>query len=351
MIPKPLGSSLVGTILSRIYGAGVAIRNRRYDRKRDAAVETGRPTISIGGIHAGGTGKTPVTHMVGNWLVNAGHEVAYLSRGYGRQSKETLIVEPGETTCWKAAGDEPTMLHELLPQTWLGIGAKRRHSARRLMVHLGPNAVFVLDDGFQHRTLKRDLDIVCLPSDPLYGSLIPAGYMREPVSSLQRAHILCIIGAKEQAKVLTERARELQRGFPSAAVYPLCQQAIGWIDAKTGQSVDMSQLHEPALMCGIARPERFISMVQRMGIKPKEMLVRPDHHAFGRKEIMSFAKRGHTCFLTTHKDICRLPSKNCVNGLDFCYLKVSPTFLEEGHEREFRERVLGVARPKVGKTR
>jgi tetraacyldisaccharide-1-P 4'-kinase len=115
------------------------------------------------------------------------------------------------------------------------------------------------------------------------------------------------------------------------------------VNARTGRTATVPRGAQSALVCGIARPERFVAMVRRMGIEPKEHLVRPDHHVFAHEEIRGIAGRGHTHILTTHKDACRLCAINLVDGPDICYLRITPAFLEERQERELRESVLCTA--------
>ena len=139
---------------SALYGAIVGFRNAIYDVLPGLARRARLPVISIGGIRAGGTGKTPVAALIGGYLAARGRTVAFLSRGYGRNGRDSLIVKPGETSSWTLTGDEPRLLHDRLPRSWLGIGADRGRVAALLSFELPADSVFVLDDGFQHRSLN-----------------------------------------------------------------------------------------------------------------------------------------------------------------------------------------------------
>jgi tetraacyldisaccharide 4'-kinase len=192
---KPLGNNILARFLAGIYGLIVSCRNAWYDRH--PGFRTGHLTISVGGIHAGGTGKTPVAIMLGEHFSKAGRDVALLSRGYKRINSRPIIAEPGEKQTWDRIGDEPVMFQQAVPKAWLGIGANRKRNAKEIAGRLRDNAVIILDDGFQHRSVHRDIDIVCLPADLFADYLIPAGFLREPKTSLSRAHAICLIGSEQ----------------------------------------------------------------------------------------------------------------------------------------------------------
>ena len=121
-LPRWIASSPVAALASRLYGAAVHLRNRRYDRHPDTAVGVHVPVISIGGIRAGGTGKTPTALLLAELLQQQGYTVGLLSRGYKRTGRQPVIVAPDETIDWERTGDEPAMLRAAVPGIWLGIG-------------------------------------------------------------------------------------------------------------------------------------------------------------------------------------------------------------------------------------
>ncbi|MBD3393213.1 MAG: tetraacyldisaccharide 4'-kinase [Chitinivibrionales bacterium] len=330
---QPLGANPFATALAFLYGPGVYLRNKWYDHAR--AYRPPRKTISIGGIHAGGTGKTPVALLVGHHLVESGRQVAFLSRGYRRRLKTPVIVRPEETRPWDEIGDEPCVMRQELPEAWLGVGASRARSASRLSRLLDQSAVFVLDDGFQHRSIHRDLDIVCLPPDPFRDRLIPSGYLREPLSSLGRADVLCVIGARHETDILEGSSQRLERRFPAAMTVALYQEAQCWVCLRTGEEADRPPLKNPAVLTGIARPERYIRMVREQGIIPHSVFSYEDHHVFTGSEIRGPLSGGADGLCTTHKDACRLRSFALVQSIDIWYLKVVLRFCRETARRSF----------------
>ena len=195
-LPPFLSRSFPVRFLSYLYTVAVRYRNNRFDRNLSLSVQAKRPVISIGGIRAGGTGKTPASLLVGHHLRSLDLPVAFLSRGYRRKNKQQQIVSPHEEVHWEAVGDEPAMIHADLPETWLGIGSDRVASAEKLSSIIPEKTIFVLDDGFQHRKIRRDLDIVCINESTLTDKMLPSGYLREEVSSLKRAHLLFLIGSQ-----------------------------------------------------------------------------------------------------------------------------------------------------------
>jgi len=129
---RPIILSMLLAATSALYGAALAIRNMLYDRLSLLSHVASRPVISIGGIRAGGTGKTPVAAMIGEYLLSRGIGVAFLSRGYRRKNSSRRIVVPDESAPWSAIGDEPALLHNRFPRSWLGIGANRCKTANLL---------------------------------------------------------------------------------------------------------------------------------------------------------------------------------------------------------------------------
>ena len=173
---------------SFLYRAGLGI-----DRKITTAKELPRPVISIGNITWGGTGKTPLVIKTARYLLSLGVVPCVLTRGYGRKKKDTVIVSDGKNILSSAelSGDEPVSIAESARGAIVVAGADRFWAAKEALASLKPGA-FILDDGFQHWALKRDIDIVCVNALNPFGNgfLIPAGILREPISSLQRAELV-----------------------------------------------------------------------------------------------------------------------------------------------------------------
>jgi tetraacyldisaccharide 4'-kinase len=318
------------------YGIVVGVRNFLYDALPRLSKNPGKITISIGGIHAGGTGKTPMALFVGRHLSDAGREIAFLSRGYKRKQTRQVISLPGAKDSWETVGDEPALLHHELPRSWLGIGPNRYSSARRLAPLLGDRALFILDDGYQHRRIGRAFDIVCLPPDPFKDRLLPRGMLREPLSGLSRSSALCLIGAKEEGATLAESKNRLRSMFPNIPAFIVHQEPAHWIRLETGERRDLPLLSNPAVVCGIARPERFIFLIKKMGIVPVAQSIFRDHHAFTVKEIEAMIRlSGAGGIVTTEKDAFRLQSLKLADRVDIWYLKIDLHFQDRDSQETF----------------
>jgi tetraacyldisaccharide 4'-kinase len=297
--------------------------------------------VSIGGVHAGGTGKTPMALLVARHFIEKGHNVAFLSRGHGRHSKRMVISNPHTADSWETVGDEPALLHASLPGSWLGICANRLAAANELCGRAPENTIFILDDGFQHRHLKRRADIVCLPSDAFASRLIPAGTLREPLKNCRRADIVCIIGSKSQVSALAHLREKIISRFGCRNVFILYQSPIGWNNLKTRKSVAVVPCKNPALLCGIARPERFVHLVQGLGISVANNYFFNDHYAFKETEIERIGKGPYDAILTTEKDAFRLNTLKLVNCPDIWYLKIEPAFFDAQSKELFFNRLYG----------
>src|SRR5882724_3058550 len=169
--------------LSALFGAGVALRNALYDRRVFQVKKLARPVVSIGNISVGGSGKTPFVIALGQLLPERGLAFDVLSRGYGRTSTEIAVVEPNGSPA--QFGDEPLLIAQKL-QAPVIVGADR-YRAGLLAEKKFSSKLHLLDDGFQHRRLHRDFDIVMLPAEDQEGTLLPIGRLREPLTALKRA--------------------------------------------------------------------------------------------------------------------------------------------------------------------
>ncbi|MCU0609363.1 MAG: tetraacyldisaccharide 4'-kinase [Chitinispirillaceae bacterium] len=313
-LPPAIARSFPVQLLSSCYAGVISMRNFFYDHVSVLSKKAGRPVISIGGIRAGGTGKTPAALLVGSYLDSKNIPVCFLSRGYGRKNKSAQIVKPDEMVSWELVGDEPWLLHNRLPKSWLGIGSNRFASAKLCEVQIPQSAIFVLDDGFQHRGLRRDLEIVCLHADLFADKMLPAGYLREPVSSLARAQVLFLIGSPEEEQALATQCEALTARFciPSIA---LVHEAADWINiAGNGAAPPV----DPVLVCGIARPDRFCSTVRAAGMSPSAELIFPDHHVFVMNDFPENRELYSKGVVTTEKDAVRLRGRFPDDKIWYC---------------------------------
>jgi len=334
--PAPFGRSFPVRAASAVFGAAVEFRNALYNQLPSLSHKTKFPVISIGGIRAGGTGKTPTALLVGAYLRDRGHTLAFLSRGYRRRDRRSRIVKPYETVSWEKIGDEPFLLHDRLPQSWLGIDANRCRAALHLSALLPQNAVFVLDDGFQHRSMRRDLDIVCLClQDTLQSDrLIPSGWLREPIGALSRAHAALLIGSPDNATLLEERSTLFSKRFPGLFCTVLFQEMGHWINAGDGRIAPVPPVENPLLVCGIARPERFIAMVRKEGILPCAERIFPDHHRYITNDFNKTRELYSKGIITTEKDAIRLKTLGIVPAEKLWYCTIAMRFAVEKDKKK-----------------
>lgn len=297
-----------------LYGAVLARRRRR------AATEAERlpvPVVSLGNLHWGGGGKTPFTAAVATDLAARGLSVAILSRGYRRSSRGPLVVSlgAGPRVSWSAAGDEPFLLARALPGVAVAVGEQRVEAARLLLRELAHSPdLFLLDDGFSHVALARDIELLLFPAgDPFAGSrLAPAGRLREPLSAARYADAVVLTGAAAAGSVTAgaELAAALAPhgfsgpGFASSSASGPARSATGAL-LPAGTRV--------IAFAGIARPEAFFLDVERQGLDVAARLAFPDHHAYPDESIAriegAFRRHRAAALLTTAKDELKLQGR------------------------------------------
>ena len=282
--------------LSKIWTIGGRWKRRGEQRRLQT------PVISIGGIGMGGAGKTPMVRFLAQRLWALGYKPAILTRGYRRQSNEAItILEAGAAAPPTFTGDEPQMFLRdgYAP---VGIGTDRYQVGRRMEEQFHPD-VFLLDDGFQHRSLHRILDLVLIDGlDPVAGGeVFPLGRLREPLSALRRATAF-IITRTDGGSV----RKMLARRNPSAAILTSRVTPLHWVDAVTGldQNLESLQHLRVSAFCGLANPDAFWLTLSALGIQPVEKIVFSDHHRYSAGEIQQL---GDGILLTTEKDAINLP--------------------------------------------
>lgn len=286
------------------YGGAHRLRHRWYQSR---AKRLPKPVISIGNLHWGGTGKTPLVAAVAANLRERGLAVCILSRGYASQGKGVRVVSTGEGPLLGPlqAGDEPVLLATDLPGVAVVVGPVRYEAglaALRDLPH--PPDLFLLDDGFSHLALHRDLDIVAFPAlDPFGGGrLLPSGRLREPLASIARAHAVVMTGARspEDGRDLAEALRPYGFTGPGFSSFTRPGRPAG----------DLAPEARVFLVTAIARPERFVSTARELGYEIAGELRFPDHHAYPaaslEKIATAFRSSGAVAVLTTAKDGVKL---------------------------------------------
>jgi tetraacyldisaccharide 4'-kinase len=292
------------------YGAGVTLRNFLFDNGVFTIHRIDTPVISVGNITTGGTGKTPLVEHLATLLITMGLTPAFLSRGYGRTTRGTLVVSDGRVIAGtpERAGDEPVQIARKFPRCAVVVDERRARGARLIENTFHPD-VILLDDGFQHRALHRDLDIVILDEEPDASGmhLLPAGNRREPMGSLRRAGLV-VVNRRGGPTVPPPVGSP---GTPAGRIV-MNLRLKRLVDASTGVEVPIGTIRESECVafCGIGNPGAFQRTLRENGISPAAFLSFGDHHRFvdedlGRIDEMSDI-HGARYILTTEKDAVRL---------------------------------------------
>lgn len=271
-----------------------------------------RPVISVGNISMGGRGKTPVVGLIARLLVEAGERPAILSRGYKRRRPEdgVVIVSDGQHVLADVdrAGDEPLMLARETPGAMVLVCDMRAIAGALAEQALGAT-VHVLDDGFQHRTVARDIDLVVIRTSDLNGRRMPFGRLRESPSALSRADGLII---ESDGSDGSDGSGDSERSWRDDQPVFRLRRSIGSpVALEAGVRVaTLEKGQKVVAVCGIADPDRFSRMLSADGWMVAETLPFADHHAFSRHDLhdiaQAVARHGASGVLTTAKDAMRL---------------------------------------------
>jgi len=302
--------------LAALYGAAISTRLSLYERGVLKVRKAGRPVLSIGNVAAGGTGKTPFLRWLAGGLLARGLRPSIVTRGYGRRSVGPVVVSDGAGTVAnvRASGDEALVLARALPRVPILADARRGRGARRLEALCPDIALHLLDDGFSHVSLARDLDIVLLDATApdAGGALLPKGRLREPLTSLARADII-VVTKIEQADPAA--ALEIARiHAPGAPVYHARTNVLGITDDR-GETVEPTFIYPgtAVAVAGLARPEAFFATLASLGIEPVTSLAFRDHHPYGDVAIGGILREaeeaGATAIVTTEKDAVKLEGR------------------------------------------
>lgn len=272
-------------LFGSIYGAGVGVRNALYDRGLLHARRLRGPVVSVGNLSIGGSGKTPLVLLLGELLKARKVNFDILSRGYGRRRRGVALVEPGGAS--RDFGDEPLLMARRLSVPVV-VGEDRYQGGVFAENKFGPQ-LHLLDDGFQHRALARDFDIVLVTPEDARDRMLPAGRLREPLTSLRRSDVV----------VLTSGAA------PDS--FPLNGKMV-W-RARRGISLKNVPAR-PVVFCGIARPQNFVLQLRTSGIEPVAEAFYRDHHAYTEGDVRDLLKLRQRSeaegFVTTEKDAINL---------------------------------------------
>lgn len=284
-------------MLSALYAAAARRRRERYAARPELRHRLRRPVVSVGNLAVGGRGKTPLAAAIARMLRDAGERPAILSRGYGRARPDDGVVVVRDATGIRAdvarAGDEPLMLARQLPGVCVLSCADRYLAGRLAEHHLGAT-VHVLDDGFQHLQLERDLDLVIVGrEDVLRPTTLPAGRLREPLDTIVAAD--AVLTADDEVLVSS-----------SGAELPVFR-----IRQRSAAEVPPEVKAQPAVaVAGLASPARFFADLRAAGWTLADTIAFRDHHRFTPRDIAAMAARvrrlGAARIVTTEKDLVRM---------------------------------------------
>lgn len=297
LAPFGLAYSLVQKLRAILYRVGI-LKTRRLPR----------PVISIGNITVGGTGKTPMTAYIARLLLERGYKVAVLSRGYGGSLEgQSVIVSDGVSVMLgpNECGDEPYLLASTVPGLMVVIGTDRYAAGCLAVQQLSPD-LFLLDDGFQHLRLQRDLNILLLDSCRPFGNgwTLPAGLLREAATAARRADLIILTRCPEGATVTP-----LVSGKPAFAA---SHRLVDALPLTGGNPVPLTELQGPGFLAfaGIAQPDFFFSALRERGINVVATLPFPDHADYDQAVLDTISETllssGAEYAVTTEKDGVKL---------------------------------------------
>lgn len=314
------------TVCSWLYGAAVTTRTVLYMLRVLASRRLPVKTVCIGNLTVGGTGKTPAVLLAARTLHRRRLRVAILSRGYKRPKSErgVRVLLDSQETSWESSGDEPWMMHHALRGLGIPIlvSADRYQAGLQALEHYD-SQVLLLDDGFQHLRLERDLDILLINAlDPFGGGrLLPLGDLREPLSALRRAGMIVLTHADQvHAEWLEETRGILARINPGAPILEAAHRPDFLFDLKEESKRPLSHLdgRDAACFSAIGDPASFEALVRRIGARTVQTWRYPDHHPYTMRELRSIETvrrgkhgpgtgEGTIPLVTTFKDVPRLP--------------------------------------------
>jgi len=333
--------------IGKLYGFVADVRNNLYDRGVFKSYSLGARTISIGNITTGGTGKTPLVAYIANMLAEAGEKVCILTRGYGRQNpRSRVLVSDGATVLVDAltGGDEPVELaRKLIGKAIVVADADRVSAAVWAKEKFGITA-FVLDDGFQHRRAKRDLDIVCIDATKPFGNggVLPGGTLREPLENLDRADTLVItrsnlVESTDDIKGKLRHEKAKSSIFESTLKIVRLSELDGFLRSEARSSI--TEKSGVYAFCALGNPQSYVSLLDLDGFGVTGFKPFADHHIYSQGDIDELEadarSKNSAALITTAKDAVKL------SGLKFtlpCYVSEVEVFLSD--QDAFRDLVL-----------
>lgn len=329
--------------VSLIYSALMYIRNALFDAGLIKSHSVSKPVISVGNITAGGSGKTPFVILTAVYYLSKGKKVGIISRGYKRKSKETVLVSDGRTINenTKESGDELVQISDELMRNFRGsffiaADGDRLKAAEYLISRFDPD-IIILDDGYQHRRIKRDLDIVLVDSHSfkrnrfLHTFTFPSGILREGLDNLKRAGLIIQNNKNEDCQLIPELKKY------SSEIFFMRYKSEYFMDYKN--SILNSDNIKAVVFSGIADDDSFIQMIKNNGINIRETLTFSDHHNYTEADLKFLENRysDGIKFITTEKDFVKIRSfTGFIKKYPVYYLKITAE-IEDGSNLLFKK--------------
>ena len=298
-------------LLSLPYGGAVRIRSLLYSLGLFHAKRLPCPVISVGNITVGGTGKTPLVITLAKGLMDRGIPAAILSRGYKGRGSSEAFVSDGQAVLLspEESGDEPFQMANALRGIPILIGKDRFANGKLVLQRFGIRGI-ILDDGYQHLQLHRDLNILLIDSQVGFGDrhLLPRGILREPLNQLCRAHffLLTKVEDPESCQPLERMLKEIHRSSP---IFHSHYEPRGLVNLK-GEWVDLTSLKGKRAMAlsGIVNPEYFTLLLKKCGMEIVRQMIFPDHYLYSARDLISIEEKSREVdwIVTTEKDMVKL---------------------------------------------
>ena len=298
------------------YGAVARLRALLYYWGWFAQRRLSVPVVSVGNLTLGGTGKTPVVIQLVEWLLAQGTRVAILSRGYRRTSTDPyLLVSNGERLLVgpDEAGDEPLLMAQRCPKAIVAVGADRYELGCWVLDRF-PVDCLILDDGFQHLGLYRDVNLLLVDATDVAGlaALVPAGRLREPLRAAERASAIVITRADVPAQVtaVCQRLAAVIGPMPDPIQVVFRPESLWSVVSAASQPLSWSKGKTALLCSAVGHAGSFRALVESIGITVLDEVVYVDHHAYTRQDVERLRARATTLqaelVVTTEKDACKL---------------------------------------------
>jgi tetraacyldisaccharide 4'-kinase len=323
------------------YGVVARLRALLYDWGWFAQRKLPVSVLSVGNLTLGGTGKTPVVIVLVDWLLAQGKRVAILSRGYRRTSTDPyLLVSDGERLLVnpKEAGDEPFLMAQRCPKAIVAVGADRYALGDWVLNRFSVDCL-VLDDGFQHLGLYRDVNLLLVDATDAEGlaALVPSGRLREPLQAAARATAIVVTRADVPAQVteVCHKLRATLGTMPDPIQVVFRPESLVSVVTGTSQALSWSKGKTALLCSGVGHAGSFRSLVERMGIKILDEVVYADHHDYTSHDVERLKARAAELradlIVTTEKDACKLAS--LLQHTDSWWAVRLTTYVSAGEER------------------